>query len=139
MKKNIWTILVALIVVAMIAAACGTGAQPTQAPAAQPTEASGSQPTQAAAAQPTQPPVAPGRTQISMWSHSAGNPTEIAVVEQQIKEFNDMQDKYQVVLEAFPQASYNDSVAAASVAGSLPCVLDLDAPTVPLRMGKDFE
>ena len=26
MKKNIWTILVALIVVAMIAAACGTGA-----------------------------------------------------------------------------------------------------------------
>ncbi len=45
--------------------------------------------------------------------------------------YNASQSGAKVVIEAFPQASYNDSVAAASVAGSLPCVLDLDGPTVP--------
>ena len=45
--------------------------------------------------------------------------------------FNAENDQYNVVIESFPQASYNDSVAAASVAGSLPCIIDLDAPTVP--------
>jgi multiple sugar transport system substrate-binding protein len=122
MKKHLWTFLVSLVVAAMVLAACAPAAQPTQVPAAQPT--------QPPAAQPTQPPAA-GKTQVSMWSHSAGNPTEIAVVKQIISDFNASQGKYEVVLEAFPQASYNDSVAAASVAGSLPCILDLDAPTVP--------
>ncbi len=129
MKKNVRTSLFLLIVIAMIATACAPAASPTQAPA-QPTQPPAAQPTQPPAAQSTQP-LAAGKTQVSMWSHSAGNPKEIAVVQQQIKEYNASQDKYEIVLEAFPQASYNDSVAAASVAGSLPCVLDLDAPTVP--------
>lgn len=73
----------------------------------------------------------PNRIQLTMWTHSAGNPTEIAADKQFIADFNAASSKYQVVLQAFPQASYNDSVAAASVAGSLPCILDLDAPTVP--------
>lgn len=68
---------------------------------------------------------------LTLWSHSAGNPNEIAVVEQMIADYNAMQDQYTVILESFPQASYNDSVAAASIAGSLPCIVDLDAPTVP--------
>ena len=51
-----------------------------------------------------------------------------------IDAFNSSQDKYEVVYEAFPQASYNDSVSAASVAGNLPCILDLDQPTVE-RLG----
>jgi multiple sugar transport system substrate-binding protein len=53
------------------------------------------------------------------------------VIESWVASFNASSDKYEVVIESFPQASYNDSVAAASVAGSLPCIIDLDAPTVP--------
>lgn len=72
-----------------------------------------------------------GRDTLTLWSHSAGNPNEIAVVEQMITDYNASQEAYEVVLESFPQESYNDSVAAASIAGSLPCIVDLDAPTVP--------
>jgi multiple sugar transport system substrate-binding protein len=129
MKKNFWPLIASLVMLALIVTACAPAATSTQAPAAQPTQASAAQPSEAAA-QPTQAS-ASGKTQISMWSHSAGNPTEIAVVKQIIADFNASQDQYEIALEAFPQASYNDSVAAASVAGSLPCVLDLDAPTVP--------
>jgi multiple sugar transport system substrate-binding protein len=71
------------------------------------------------------------KTKISLWSHSAGNPTEIGAVQKMVDAFNAKQSKYQVAIEAFPQASYNDSVAAASVAGSLPCIIDMDGPTVP--------
>ena len=53
------------------------------------------------------------------------------VITKMVDDFNAKQDKYAVSIEAFPQASYNDSVAAASVAGSLPCIIDLDQPTVP--------
>ena len=52
------------------------------------------------------------------------------MLKQEIADFNKSQSQYQVVYEAFPQASYNNSVAAASVAKSLPCILDLDQPTV---------
>jgi multiple sugar transport system substrate-binding protein len=71
------------------------------------------------------------KTKISLWSHSAGNPTEIGAVQKMVDAFNAKQGKYEVTIEAFPQASYNDSVAAASVAGSLPCIIDMDGPTVP--------
>ncbi len=71
------------------------------------------------------------KTKISLWSHSAGNPTEIGAVQKMVDAFNAKQGKYEVAIEAFPQASYNDSVAAASVAGSLPCIIDMDGPTVP--------
>jgi len=131
MKKSVWNILIALVAMTMIVSACApaaTQAPATQAPVAtQPPAAT--QPAVATAA-PTQPAAA-GKTAISLWSHSAGNPTEIAVIKQEIADFNATSDKYEIQLQAFPQASYNDSVAAASVAGSLPCVIDLDAPTVP--------
>lgn len=71
------------------------------------------------------------RVTIGMWTHSAGNPDELAAIEEWASKYNESQDTYEVVIESFPQDSYNDSVAAASVAGSLPCVIDLDAPTVP--------
>jgi multiple sugar transport system substrate-binding protein len=141
-------------------AACGGGGaaeQPTAAPATQATEAPASQPTNTAstaagetpttaAAAPTNTPAAAaaeasptpepeatviaGRTALKLWTHSAGNPNEIAVLKQEIEGFNKEQSKYQVIYQSFPQASYNDSVAAASVAKSLPCILDLDEPTV---------
>lgn len=71
------------------------------------------------------------RITLGLWTHSAGNPNELAVIEQWVADFNASQETYEVVIESFPQASYNDSIAAASVAGSLPCIIDMDGPTVP--------
>lgn len=71
------------------------------------------------------------KTKLSLWTHNAGNSLELGAVQKFVKDFNTSQNKYEVVIEAFPQASYNDSVAAAAKAGSLPCILDLDGPTVP--------
>jgi multiple sugar transport system substrate-binding protein len=68
---------------------------------------------------------------ITLWTHNAGNPLELGVVNQIVKDYNASQTKYQVVVQAFPQASYNDAVVAAATAKKLPCILDTDAPTVP--------
>ena len=69
--------------------------------------------------------------EITLWTHNAGNPQELGVVNQIVKDFNASQTKYQIKVQAFPQASYNDSVVAAATAKKLPCILDTDAPTVP--------
>ena len=68
---------------------------------------------------------------LTLWTHNAGNPAELGVVQQIVKDFNASQNKYTVKIQAFPQASYNDSVAAAATAKKLPCILDSDAPNVP--------
>jgi multiple sugar transport system substrate-binding protein len=72
-----------------------------------------------------------GGGDITLWTHNAGNPAELGVVQQIVKDFNASQTKYKVVVQAFPQASYNDAVVAAATAKKLPCVLDTDAPNVP--------
>jgi multiple sugar transport system substrate-binding protein len=117
---RLWSLL---LVLAIAVGACGPAAT-TAAP--QPTAA-------VAATQAPQPTAVPsgGKITLGLWTHSAGNPDELAVIEEWVSKFNAGSDKYQVVIESFPQASYNDSVAAASVAGSLPCIIDLDGPTVP--------
>jgi len=74
---------------------------------------------------------ADGRTKLTMWTHSAGNPAELAVYQQVISDFNASQDKYEVVEESFPQGAYNDAVVAAAASGDLPCLLDLDGPIMP--------
>jgi multiple sugar transport system substrate-binding protein len=124
MKLKVWSIITLLVMVTTLVAACGGSAEATDTPKPEPTK-------EEIKPEPTEAPVASEKAKVNMWSHSAGNPDEIAVVEQMIADFNAGQDQYEVVLEAFPQASYNDSVAAASVAGSLPCLVDLDGPTVP--------
>src|SRR4051812_43661041 len=68
---------------------------------------------------------------ITLWTHNAGNPAELGVVNQIVKDFNASQTKFKVVVQAFPQTSYNDAVVAAATAKKLPCILDTDAPTVP--------
>jgi multiple sugar transport system substrate-binding protein len=68
---------------------------------------------------------------LTLWTHNAGNATEYAVVKQIVKDFNAGQSKYKVKIQAFPQASYNDSVVAAAAAKKLPCILDVDGPNVP--------
>jgi len=135
MKTKPFSIFALLIVFAMIFSACtpaatDTPAEPTQA-AAEPTEVM-AEPTEAAA-EPTDAPAETGgeKVTLGLWTHSAGNPDELAVIQQWVDNYNASTDQYEIVIESFPQASYNDSVAAASVAGSLPCIIDLDGPTVP--------
>lgn len=72
-----------------------------------------------------------GRTKITMWTHSAGNPAELEVYKQIISDFNASQKDYEVVEESFPQGAYNDAVVAAAASGDLPCLLDLDGPIMP--------
>lgn len=75
--------------------------------------------------------VAEGPVQVSMWSHAAGNDNEIATVKEAITDFNASQTAYEVVLEEFPQESYNDSIIAAAASDSLPCIVDVDGPIMP--------
>lgn len=72
-----------------------------------------------------------GRTTLTMWTHSAGNPAELEVYEKIISDFNASQDDYEVVHESFPQGAYNDAIVAAAASGDLPCLLDLDGPIMP--------
>ncbi len=68
---------------------------------------------------------------VTMWSHAAGNEQEIATVKEAITDFNASQSDYEVVLEEFPQGSYNDSITAAAASNSLPCIVDVDGPVMP--------
>lgn len=137
MQRRMLIVPLIFAMLASVLAACGT--QPSTTPAAEAptapavaaaTTAPAAAAATAATAAPAAQPATAGRTQLKLWTHSAGNDKEIAVLKDEIAAFNSSQDKYEVVYEAFPQASYNDSVSAASVAGNLPCILDLDQPTV---------
>lgn len=68
---------------------------------------------------------------LSMWYHGAGNEVEIKLVTELINDFNASQSDWKVELQSFPQASYNDSVTAAALAGNLPDILDVDGPIMP--------
>lgn len=74
---------------------------------------------------------ADGKVVIPLWTHSAGSETEMAVLNQIIKDFNASQDNYEVQEQEFPQEAYNDSVQGAAAANDLPCVLDVDGPIMP--------
>ena len=74
---------------------------------------------------------ASAQTEISMWYHRAGKEVESRIINQIVGAFNASQSDWKVVLESFPQLSYNDSVVAAALAGNLPCVLDVDGPNMP--------
>ncbi len=72
-----------------------------------------------------------GPVELSMWYHGAGNTAERDTLLNIIDEFNASQSGYIVVLEEFPQESYNDSVTAAALAGNLPDIIDVDGPVMP--------
>lgn len=102
MRRNLWcTILAGGLALAMLAGCEGGGA-----------------------------PAGNGRKVIKLWTHSAGNPAELATIEQIIKDFNSSQTRYTVAHEAFPQGAYNDAVTGAAASRKLPCVLDVDGPVV---------
>ena len=74
---------------------------------------------------------AAAQTDLTLWYHGGGNTVERDIIDSIIADFNSGQSDWSVTLEAFPQASYNDSVVAAALAGNLPCILDVDGPVMP--------
>jgi multiple sugar transport system substrate-binding protein len=72
----------------------------------------------------------PDREQFMLWTHAAGNPEEFETIQEIMNDFNESQEQWEVVHEAFPQDAYNDSVIGAALADNLPCVLDVDGPLV---------
>ncbi len=70
-----------------------------------------------------------GPVTIKVWFHS-GKGEERAVLNAQIKEFNEMQNEVRVKAIMLPEGSYNDQVSAAALAGDLPDLLDFDGPYV---------
>ena len=71
------------------------------------------------------------QTEVTMWYHGAGNDVEANILKGIIEDFNASQTDYTVVVESFPQESYNDSVVAAALAGNLPDIIDVDGPVMP--------
>lgn len=71
------------------------------------------------------------QTEISLWYHGAGNEVERSVLIGIIDDFNASQGDFEVVLEEFPQLSYNESIVAAALAGDLPDIIDVDGPVMP--------
>ena len=71
------------------------------------------------------------QTTVTLWYHGAGNEVESNIINQIIDDFNSSQSDWNVVIESFPQESYNDSVEAAALAGNLPCIIDVDGPVMP--------
>ena len=66
---------------------------------------------------------------ISMWRHESGD-LEVTLTRAMIDDFNKSQQKYKVVYENLPKGSFTQSVTAAAVAKKLPCLIDMDQPTV---------
>ena len=75
--------------------------------------------------------LAEAATDLQIWYHGAGNEVEKKIIGQIIDDFNKSQSDWNVKLEQFPQAAYNDSVTAAALAGKLPDILDVDGPNMP--------
>ena len=74
---------------------------------------------------------ASAQTELSMWYHGAGNEVESALIRGIIDDFNASQSDWTVVLESFPQESYNESITAAALSGNLPDIIDVDGPILP--------
>lgn len=70
------------------------------------------------------------QTTLTLWRHETGD-EEMNENLAQIEAFNASQDEWEIVRETLPQGSYTESVTAAALAGELPCIFDMDQPTVP--------
>ena len=75
--------------------------------------------------------IANAQTELSLWYHGAGNEAERRVLNGIISDFNESQSDYVVVVEEFPQESYNSSIVAAALANDLPDIIDVDGPVMP--------
>lgn len=69
--------------------------------------------------------------ETSLWYHGAGNEVEREILVGIIEDFNGSQSDCEVVLQEFPQLSYNESIVAAGLSGDLPDIIDVDGPVMP--------
>jgi multiple sugar transport system substrate-binding protein len=76
------------------------------------------------------PPAVGGRTTITLWRHQANEAEELAS-RAAIERFNSGQGRWLIKVQSIPQQSYSQSLMAASMAGNLPCILEVDQPMVP--------
>ena len=67
---------------------------------------------------------------LHVWRHETGD-LEMVASAKAVERFNRQQSRWRVVVETLPQGSYQQAVTAAAMTGKLPCVLDLDQPSVP--------
>lgn len=129
MKPKLQNVFVILAIIAMLVVACTPRATPTASPATVPaageTEVPTTAATEASAAQPT------GPTKLTMWYHGAGNKVEKEILLGIVNDYNASQNQYVVVVQDFPQISYNESVVATALAGELPDIIDVDGPVMP--------
>lgn len=77
------------------------------------------------------PTFALAQTEIVVWHHAAGDQNFVDIITEIVADFNASQSDWRVNMQSFPQASYNDAVIAAALAGDLPDVLDVDGPVMP--------
>jgi multiple sugar transport system substrate-binding protein len=73
-------------------------------------------------------PAAP--QELHVWRHETGD-LEMVASAHAVERFNRKQSQWRVVVETLPQGSYQQAVTAAAMTSKLPCVLDLDQPSVP--------
>jgi multiple sugar transport system substrate-binding protein len=67
---------------------------------------------------------------IKIWRHETDD-KEMNSSAAAVERFNRKQSSWRIVTETLPQGSYQQAVVAAAMTKKLPCVLDLDQPTVP--------
>ena len=67
---------------------------------------------------------------VKIWRHETGD-SEMKSSADAVDRFNRQQSRWRIVTETLPQGSYQQAVIAAAMTQKLPCVLDLDQPTVP--------
>ncbi len=67
---------------------------------------------------------------IKIWRHETDD-SEMKSSAVAVERFNRKQQRWRIVTETLPQGSYQQAVVAAAMTNKLPCVLDLDQPTVP--------
>ena len=140
-QQKWWFSLICLLILSLILVACGGGGADTTEPTDssevdEPTEttettedAATTEDTETAEDEDSESSGRP--VTLSMWYHGAGNEVESAIVQQIIDDFNTSQSDYVVELEDFPQATYNESIVAAALAGNLPDIIDIDGPVMP--------
>lgn len=145
MTRPRWRLAIALLAVLLLVAACGdsssdepaedgttTSEAATDSGATETTEAMVDETTTSSAvAQASDEEVPEGRTVIDLATHSGGNPAELENIQRYISDYNNSQDEFWILYEAFPQGDYNETVVALALTDSLPCIIDVDGPNTP--------
>jgi multiple sugar transport system substrate-binding protein len=127
-KRNLW-LIIATILILVLAAGCGGGAEQAAEPTPEAVEEA-EQPEAAAEEEMAEEEMAAEEAvTIDVWFHSGKGP-EREALDATIEEFNNTQGAVQVNAVQLPEGSYNDQVNAAALAGDLPCALDFDGPNL---------